>query len=73
VNAIMGPAVRVPWSGGLVSAEALTAAAPVEPDREPGGGWLVVQNNGVANSVVEWALTVGLGEAGERGAAVGGD
>src|SRR5436190_13808975 len=36
VNAgIMGPASRVRGIGGLVPAEALTAAALVEPDREP--------------------------------------
>ena len=73
VNAEMGPASRVRGSGGLVSAEALTAAAPVEPDSEPGGGWAVVQNNGVANGIGEGALTAGGGEAGEGGAAVGGD
>ena len=30
------------------------------------------QNNGVAKGVGEWALTVGFGDAGEGGAAVGG-
>src|SRR5262249_1121594 len=36
VNAIeMGPAIRVPWSCGLVAAKALAAAATVQPNREP--------------------------------------
>ena len=60
-------------SGGLVPAHALTAAGRVEPDSEPSAGWLVVQNNGVAEGIGEGALTVGSGEAGEGGAAVGGD
>ena len=34
----MGPAIRVRGSGGLVPAEALTAAAGVEPDGEPSAG-----------------------------------
>ena len=33
---VMGPAIRVPGSGGLVTAKALTAAARVQPDSEPG-------------------------------------
>ena len=37
VNAEMGPASRVRRIGGLVSAEALTAAGSVQPDGEPGG------------------------------------
>ena len=73
VNAEMGPAVGIRGSGGLVAADALAAAADVEPDREPSAGWLVVQSNGVAQGIGEGALTVGLGEAGEGGATVGGD
>src|SRR5213596_809655 len=42
VNAVMGPAIRVLRSSGLVSAEALTTAAPVKPNGEPGLAWLVV-------------------------------
>ena len=59
VNAEVGPASRVRGSGGLVAAEALTAAGRVEPDGEPGAAWLVVQNNGVALGTGEGALTVG--------------
>src|SRR4029077_10021264 len=42
VDAIMGPAIRVRRGRGLVSAEALTAAAPVQPDGEPSLACLVV-------------------------------
>src|SRR5205823_12791797 len=73
VNCEMGPAIRVPGSGGFVSAEALTAAARVEPDREPSAAWLVVQKNRIALRTGEWALTARVGETSERGAAVGGD
>src|SRR5206468_3421481 len=73
VNAEMGPAIWVPRSGGLVAPKAPTAATSVDPDREPGAGWFVVQNNRVAKGIVEGALTVSLGHAGEGGAAVGGD
>src|SRR6266496_6013243 len=49
-------------------------AAPiaVEPDGEPGAGWFVVQNNGVAKGKVEGASTGGGGDAGEGGPAVRG-
>src|SRR5438034_11643541 len=71
----MGPASRgrVRGSGGLVPAEALTTAASVEPDGEPGAAWLIVQNDRVALGTGEGALTAGGSEAGEGGAAVGGD
>ena len=73
VNAVMGPAIRVRGIGGLVPAEALTAAAPVEPDSEPGSGWPVVQNNRITKGIGERALAAGGGDAGEGGSAVGGD
>src|SRR4029450_10693718 len=73
LNCEMGPPIRTPWRGGLVPAEALTAAARVEPDREPSAGWPVVQNNRVAQGTGEWALAVGLGQSGEGRAAVSGD
>ena len=73
MNAVMGPAIRVPGSGGLVPAEALSATASIEPDCEPSGAWLVVENNRVAKGIVEGALTIGPSEAGKGGAAVGGD
>src|SRR5205823_10062493 len=63
VNAVMGPALRVRRSGGLVPAQ--PAAAAVEPDGVPSGGWAVIQNYG-ASGVREGALTVGEGEARER-------
>ena len=65
VNAVMGPAIRVRGSGSLVPSKALTAAAAVEPNGKPGAGWAIVQNNGVANRVGEWALTVSAREANE--------
>ena len=64
MNAVRGPALRVPGSGGLIPAEA--AASPKSPDSVPGGGWAVIQNDGAASSVFEGALTISLGEAGER-------
>ena len=51
MNAEMGPAIRVRGSGGLVTAEALGAAARVEPDGEPGAGRAVVENNGCSDPV----------------------
>ena len=71
VNAKMSPTGRVQRIGGLVSAQC-TAPVAVEPDGEPGAGWFVVQNNGVAKGVDKRALTAGVGDSGERGAAVGG-
>ena len=62
VNAVMGPAIWVPGSGGLIPAQAVAAA--VDPDRVPSGRWAVIENNGIS-SVREGALTVGLGEAGK--------
>jgi len=60
-------------------AETLAAAERVQPDGEPGSSWLIVQKNRVTNGTGEGALTgltgwsvVGTGEAGERGAPVGG-
>ncbi|PYK37736.1 MAG: hypothetical protein DME60_12100 [Verrucomicrobia bacterium] len=74
VNAVvMGPTIRVPGSGGLVSAQALTAAGSVKPHSVPSVGWPVEENNGVAHGIRERALTAGEGEAAKGGAAVGGD
>jgi hypothetical protein len=69
----MGPASRVRGIGGLVTTEALATATPIKPHGEPGGGGAIVQNNRVAQSIGEGALTVGTGDAGEGSAAVGGD
>ena len=63
VNTEMGPASRVRGSGGLVSAQALTAAGRVEPDGEPGGVSAIVQNNRVAHGTGKGALTAGGGDA----------
>src|SRR5205823_3311253 len=71
-SAEMSPAIRVVGREGLVAAKTLTAAGGIEPDRNPIAGWLVVQNNGIAKGVVEGALTIGLGEPGKSGAAIGG-
>ena len=71
VNAEMGPAIRVRRSGGLVAAQS-AASVSVDPNREPSARWFVVQNNGIAKGVGEWALTIRLGEPGESGAAVSG-
>ena len=73
VNAEMRPAIRVRGIGGLVPADALTAAGRIEKDSKPSAGWLVVQSNGVAKGIGEGALTGGPSETGEGGAAVGGD
>ena len=73
VNAEMGPAIWVRRIGRLVPAHAPTAAARVDPDGEPGAGWFVVEKNGVAKGIGEWALTARGGDASEGGAAVGGD
>src|SRR5882724_10377523 len=51
VNTEMGPAIRVSRSGSLVATEPLGATARIEPDRVPGAGWPVVQNNRVAQGV----------------------
>jgi hypothetical protein len=69
----MAPAIWIGGGGGLVSADALTAAGRVKKDSEPNAGWTVVQNNGVAKGILERTLAVGGGEAGEGGAAIGGD
>ena len=71
VNTKMSPASRVQRIGGLVSAQCAAPVA-VEPDGEPGAGWAVVQNNGVAKCIVKGALTGRVGDAGEGGAAVRG-
>ena len=73
MNAEMGPASRVRGIGGLVAAEALTAAGRIEPDGEPGGVSAIVQKNRVALGTGKGALTAGVGDAGEGSAAVGGD
>ena len=70
MNAVMGPAIRIRRSSGLVTAEALATAAAVEPDCEPGTSWAVVENDGVAHGVGEGALTVRGGEACKGSAAV---
>ena len=73
MNAEMGPASRVRGIGGLVAAQALTAAGRIEPDGEPGGVSAIVQSNRVALGTSKGALTAGIGNAGEGSAAVGGD
>jgi hypothetical protein len=73
VDAKMGPASSIRGSSGLVSAEALTAAALVQPQGEPSPSWLVVQCNRVPNGPAKGALAVSGGDACERRAAIGGD
>ena len=73
MNAEMDPAIRIRGIGGLVPADALTAAAHVKEDSKPSAGWLVVQSNGVAQRVSEGALAVGASEAGKGGATISGD
>jgi hypothetical protein len=73
VNAVMRPAIRAPRSDGLVSAETLTSAAPVQPDSEPGARWPIVQNNRIADGVGERALATGVGKTGKSVAAIGGN
>ena len=72
-SAEMGPAIRVLGSCGLISAQALTAAGAIQPDRNPSAGRLVVENNRVAKGVVEGALAIGLRKAGKGSAAIGGN
>src|SRR4029453_17802902 len=67
----MGPAIRIRRSSRLIPAEALTAAASVEPDAEPRAAWLVVQNNRIAKRIIEGALTACLGQARKRCTAIG--
>ncbi|PYJ69619.1 MAG: hypothetical protein DME76_08410 [Verrucomicrobia bacterium] len=42
VNTIMGPAIRVRRGSGLVAAQTLSAATPIEPDGIPGARWAIV-------------------------------
>jgi len=73
MNAIMSPAIWIAGSGGLIPAETLTAAAPVQPHREPGLGRLVIQNHWVAKGIGEGALAAGGGKARKGVAAIGGN
>ena len=73
MNTEVGPAKRIGGIGGLVAAQALAAAARIEPDGEPGAGRAVVENNRVAQGTGKGALAAGVGDAGEGSAAVGGD
>ena len=73
MNAIMSPAIRIAGSGGLIPAETLTAAGPVQPHREPGLGRLVIQNHRVAKRIGEGALAAGGGKAYKGVAAVSGN
>src|SRR5206468_9335838 len=72
-NTEVGPAIRIPGSGGFVAPEALTAAGCVQPHGKPGLAWLVVQNHRIALRTSKGALTAGGGEAVKSGATVGGD
>ena len=56
----MGPAIRVPGVVDLYPPRPCRRSSLADPDGEPGGGWLVVQNNWVAQRIVERALTVGF-------------
>ena len=73
VNAKMGPASSIRRSGGLIPAEALTAAGCVKPDGEPSASGFVVQSNRVAHGTGEGALTAGSSDTGKRRAAIRGD
>src|SRR5439155_6606602 len=55
MNAEMRVASRVRGIGGLVPADAKTAAGLVDPDGEPSAGWLVIQRNGIAHGIGERA------------------
>ena len=59
--------------GGKTVGVLLRDPLAVEPDREPGAGWFVVQNNGVSKGKGEWAVAAGVGDAGEGGPAVRGE
>ena len=62
VNAKMCPASSIRGSGGLIPAEALSAAGRVQPHGEPGPGWLVVQSNRVAFGTGKGTLTASRGD-----------
>ena len=69
----MSPAIRVVGRGGTVAAEALTTARSIQPDSNPVAGRLVVQNDRIAKGIVEGALAVRFGKAGESITSIGGD
>ena len=71
MHAVMGPAIRVPRSSGFVSTQR-TASIEVEPNGKPSARWFVVENDGVAKGICEWALTAAVSETGESGATIGG-
>ena len=73
MNAVMAPAIRIPWGSRLVATEALSATTAVQPNGKPGCRWLVVQNNRVAQSIIEGALPIIRGETIESESAVGRD
>src|SRR5439155_24953859 len=72
-NTEVGPASRIPGSGGLVAPQALTAAGCVQPHGKPSLAWLVVQNNRIALRTSKGSLTAGGGEAVKSGATIGVD
>src|SRR5262245_10355554 len=67
----MDPAIRIPRRAGLVAAQATAALTVEDPDREPFPACLVIENNRVAQGIVEGTLTVRPGKAGEGDAAIG--
>jgi hypothetical protein len=69
----MGPAIGVLRSAGLVAAEAAGALRVDDPDGEPLPAYLVVENNGITQGIVEGALPIGPCKAGKGEAAVGRD
>jgi hypothetical protein len=73
VNAKMGPASSIRGSGGLISAEALSAAGCVKPDGEPGARWFVVQSYRVAHGSGEGTLAGSSSDTRKRRAPIGGD
>src|SRR5262249_39416266 len=49
----MDPAIRIPRRAGLVAAQATAALTVKDPDREPFPACLVIENNRVAQGIVE--------------------
>ena len=68
-----GPSSAASRSRRLIPTESLAAAGPIEPNRKPRAGRLVIENDWIAHSVGKRSLTAAEREPGERGAAISRD
>ena len=71
MHAKMGPAIWILRRARLVPAQR-AASVPIQPDRKPSLGRLVIQNNRVAKCIGKRTLTASGGDAGEGQTAIGG-